>query len=222
MVQNNVDVVWIYFLRHVDTQYGSPLQISILLQSWWQFWSFAGFVWSVPLQTIFYHKHILDKISEWMHDLILYTVLCSTTTNDPLTPCFSTLFPTPSIFLQITSELAVSATVLGISLVDIICVKWNSLDHCQWISVSTNSVQLYKKPRDTERQREREQGREERGEGTNRWINELSGEKGICAFIVPTTPLLLDSRVYAISAFPLLLSLHCVSARLPIEIALWH
>lgn len=58
-----------------------------------------------------------------MHDLILYTVLCSTTTNDPLTPCFSTLFPTPSIFLQITSELAVSATVLGISLVDIICVK---------------------------------------------------------------------------------------------------
>ncbi len=60
---------------------------------------------------------------------------------------------------------------------DIVCLKWNTLDNCQW--VSSHSEQLYKEAQDTERKRDEGRGERERGEGTNRWINELSGEKGI-------------------------------------------
>lgn len=35
---------------------------------------------------------------------------------------------------------------------------------------------------------ERDEGSRDGGMGTNRWINELSGEKGIWAFIVPPCP----------------------------------
>lgn len=50
------------------------------------------------------------------------------------------------------------------SLFDIVCLKWNRLDHCQRISVSTHSEQLYKEAWDSERQRERaEQERLESG-----------------------------------------------------------
>lgn len=138
----------------------------------------------------------------------------------------SVIFPTMfCVIFQITSVPVFSATGCGISLVDIVCLKWNSLDHCQWISVSTHSEQLYKEARDTERRRGR-WGLGKEGSGykqMNKWVK--WGEGNLCFHRspAPTPPsLLLDSRVYAVSALPLLLSLHCFYAHLPIEIALWH
>lgn len=93
------------------------------------------------------------------------------------------------------------------SVVDIVSLKWNGLNPSVRKSLSQHTQNNYIRRFGTLRDGERDEGSRDGGMGTNRWINELSGEKGICAFIVPPPaphpfPLLLDGRVLCCKCSP--------------------
>lgn len=76
------------------------------------------------------------------------------------------------------------------SVVDIVSLKWNGLNHCLEIPVSTHSEQLYKEARDTERWRGR-WGQQRRRNGykqMNKWVKWGEGNLRFHRAPLPHTP----------------------------------